>query len=102
MVEAMVVIQFIVRTHNSLFNEFPYTRVGPLERVLTWHRMNALELVARGEDLQKVIKKMETKELERATEEATQHQKPQTKLLRRLVAKGPTTNFGRGYVALIF
>ena len=56
-VEAMAITHFIAGVHKCLINEFPNTRAGPLER------LNAPELLARDEDLQKAIEKMEGREL---------------------------------------
>lgn len=42
---------------TCLINEFPNTRVGPFERIMRWQRLNAPELVAKDEDLQKAIEK---------------------------------------------
>ena len=83
LVEAMAITHFIAGAHKCLINEFPYTRAGPFERFLRWQRLNAPELVARDEDLQKAIEKMETRELKRAAEENAQHNRPPPKLLRR-------------------
>lgn len=62
-------------------DEFPHTWASPFERFMRWQRTHALELVARDEDLQKVIEKTEARELNRVVEEAAQHQRPASKLL---------------------
>lgn len=80
LVEAMAITHFIAATHKCLINEFPYTRAGSFESFLRWQRANALALVVLDEDLQHSIKKMETRELKRAAEEATQHQRPPPKI----------------------
>ena len=82
-VEAMAITHFIAGAHKCLINEFPNTRAGPLERFLRWQRMNAPELVARDEDLQKAIEKMEGRELKRAAADPVHQFGPAPKLLRR-------------------
>lgn len=69
MVEVMAITHFIAGAHKCLINEFLNTRAGPLERFLRWQRTNALELVARDEDLQKAIEKVGHRELKRSAEE---------------------------------
>jgi hypothetical protein len=82
-VEVMAITHFIAGAHMCLINEFPNTRAGPLERFLRWQRTNAPELVARDEDLQKEIEKMEHRELKRIAEEPAYQRGPAPKLLRR-------------------
>lgn len=83
LVEAMAITHFIAGAHKCLINEFPYTRAGPFERFMRWQRTHAPGLAAMDDDLQKAIGKVETKELKRDAQEATQHQRPPPKLLRR-------------------
>jgi hypothetical protein len=83
LVEVMAMTHFIAGAHKCLINEFPYTRAGPFERFLRWQRINAPEVVARDEDLQRAIEKMEARELKRGAEEAAQRHQPPPKLLRR-------------------
>ena len=54
-----------------------------LEWFLRWQRTNAPELVARDENLLKVVEKMETRELKRAAKEIAYHILPPPKLLKR-------------------
>ena len=82
-VEAMAITHFIAGAHKCLINEFPNTRAGPLERFLRWQRVNAPELVARDEDLQKAIEKMEGCELKRVAANPAHQFGPASKLLRR-------------------
>ena len=82
-VEAMAITHFIAGAHKCLINEFPNTRAGPLERFLRWQRMNAPELVARDEDLQKAIEKMEGRELKRVAADPLHQFGLAPKLLRR-------------------
>ena len=83
LVEVMAISHFIAGAHKCLINEFPNTRAGPFERFLRWQRLNAPELVARDEDLQRAIEKVETRELKRGAEEAAQQQRRPPKLLRK-------------------
>ena len=82
LVEAMAITHFIVGSHKCLINKFPSTRAGPLERFLRWQKTNAPELVARDEDLQKAIEKMEHRELKRITKEPAYQRGPAPKVLR--------------------
>lgn len=61
---------FIAGAYKCLINEFPHTKARPFERFLRWQRTNALALVALDEDLQRVIKKMEARELKCAAKDA--------------------------------
>lgn len=65
LIKAMAISHFIVRAHKFLINEFPHTRADSFERFLCWQRLNALESVARDEDLRRAIEKMKTKDLKR-------------------------------------
>jgi hypothetical protein len=66
----MAITHFITCADKCLSNEFPNTRAGLFERFLRWQRLNAPEVVAKDEDLQKTIEKMETRELKRGAEDA--------------------------------
>jgi len=78
----MAITHFIIGTHKCSINEFPNTRAGPFERFLRWQRLNAPELVAKDEDLQKAIEKVETRELKRGAKDAAHWGGPSPKLLR--------------------
>ena len=67
----MTISHFIARAHKCLINEFPHTRVGPFERFLRWHMLNAPEAVAGDKVVQQAIEKIETKYLKRVVEEGT-------------------------------
>ena len=82
MVEAIAITHFITGAHKCLINKFPNTRVGPFERFLRWQRLNAPELVAKDEDLQKAIEKTETREPKRGAKDATHWDGPPPKLPR--------------------
>ena len=60
MVHATALTCFMARTHKCLINDFPNTRVQHFERFVKWHRLNASNLVAEDEDLQRALEKMET------------------------------------------
>ena len=92
LVEVMAINHFIAGAHKCLINEFPNTRAGPFERFLRWQRLHAPELVARDEDMQKALEKVETRELKRGAAEAAQWGGPPPKLLRKSVAGGPATD----------
>lgn len=98
LVEAMAITHYIAGAHKCLINEFPYTCARPFERFLRWQLTNAPELVAKEEDLQKTIGKIETKELKRANEEVAHHNTPPSKLLKGEFAKGETNGLVRGYI----
>ena len=83
LVEAMAITHFIAGAHKCLINEFPNTRAGPFERFLRWQRLHAPELVARDEDVQKALEKVETRELKRGAAEAAHWGGPPPKLLRK-------------------
>lgn len=98
----MAITHFIAGAHKCLINEFPYTRAGPFERFMRWQRTHAPGLAAMDDDLQKAIGKVETKELKRDAQEATQHQRPPPKLLRRWFVEGPSNRLAGGYVMTNF
>ena len=83
LVEAMSITHFITGAHKCLINEFPNTRAGPFERFLRWQRLNAPELVARDEDLQKALDKVEIRESKRGAAEAGHRGEPPSKILRK-------------------
>ena len=83
LVEVMAISHFIAGAHKCLINEFPNTRAGPFERFLRWQRLHAPELVARDEDVQKALEKVETRELKRGAAEAAHWGGPPPKLLRK-------------------
>lgn len=70
LVEAMSITHFITGAHKSLINEFPNTRVGPFDRFLRWQRLNAPDLVARDEDLQRTLDKLDITDAKRRAEAA--------------------------------
>ena len=70
LVEAMSITHFITGAHKSLINEFPNTRVGPFDRFLRWQRLNAPDLVARDEDLQRTLNKLDIRDAKRRAEAA--------------------------------
>jgi hypothetical protein len=58
----MAITHFIEGVHTSLINEFSFTRAGSFERFLKWQRKNNPKAVAKDEDLQRVILRLEAKE----------------------------------------
>ena len=58
----MAITHFIEGVHTSLINEFPSTRVGPIDRFLRWQRKHNPQGVAEDEDLQRAIVRMESKD----------------------------------------
>ena len=83
LVETMSITHFITGAHKCLINAFPNTRAGPFERFLRWQRLSAPELVAKDEDLQKAIDKVETWEFKRGAEDAVHSGGPPLKLSRK-------------------
>ena len=98
LVEAMSITHFITGAHKCLINEFLNTRASPFESFLRWQRLNAPELVARDEDLQKALDKVEVWESKRGAKEAGHRWGPPSKILRKWVVGGPTTKLAGGYV----
>ena len=66
LVETMAITNFIEGVHTSLINEFPFTRVGPFERILKWQRKNNPQAMAQDEDLQRAIVKMDARKSQRS------------------------------------
>lgn len=87
----MAITHFITGAHECLINEVLNTRVGPFERFVRWQQSNALELVAKDEDMQMAVEKMGTRELKRVAEDDAHHEGQLLKLQRPKVVKGPPT-----------
>lgn len=62
LVETMATTHFIEGVHISLIYKFPFTRTGPFERFLKWHRKNNPQSMTQKEDLQRAIVKMDGRE----------------------------------------